>query len=98
MSDALARHDRILRGLIQQHGGQVVKGSGDGIWSVFEHAGMALDAAVSMQSALRATSWGGLGELRVRIALHTGEAEPRDGDYFGQTPNRVARLIELARG
>src|SRR5438876_12112129 len=36
--------------------------------------------------------------LRVRMALHTGEAEHRDGDYFGQPLNRVARLLSSGHG
>src|SRR6185436_4569189 len=37
-------------------------------------------------------------ELRVRIALHTGTAELRDGDYFGAPLNRVARILALSHG
>ncbi len=37
-------------------------------------------------------------EIRVRIAIHTGEAELRDGDYFGPTVNRTARLRATAHG
>src|SRR6185295_16667522 len=34
--------------------------------------------------------------LRVRIGIHTGIAEARDGDYYGTTVNRAARLMALA--
>lgn len=98
MSDALALHDRILHDLVVRHGGHVVKGAGDGIWSTFEDPKRALDVAVAIQSALHATAWGPLGELHVRIVVHGGPAEYRNGDYFGITTNRVARLLELAKG
>lgn len=98
MSGALALHDRILRELVMQHGGHVVKGAGDGIWSTFDAPKQALDVAVAIQTTLRATAWGPLGELHVRVVVHAGPAEYRDGDYFGITTNRVARLLELAKG
>jgi class 3 adenylate cyclase len=37
-------------------------------------------------------------QLKVRIALHTGEADLRDGDYYGTVINRCARLRALAVG
>lgn len=98
MSRALARHDEILKRVIEAHLGHVVKGSGDGLWAVFDHPGQAIRAALAAQAALQGTPWGRLGDLRVRIAVHTGDAEWRDGDYYGPTPNRLARLIELAHG
>ena len=98
MSIALARHDYLLRDLIAQHGGEVIKGTGDGVWAAFEQPAAALDAALAIQAEIRTTSWGEVGELRVRIALHSGEAEARDGDYFGTNPNLLARLMERARG
>ncbi|MFN8634909.1 MAG: tetratricopeptide repeat protein [Chloroflexota bacterium] len=98
MSVALARHDRILRETVLLYGGRVVKGSGDGIWAVFARPTPAFDAALAIQAAMRATVWGEPGELRVRVAIHAGAAELRDGDYYGSTPNRLARLVERVRG
>jgi class 3 adenylate cyclase len=83
MSDALARHDEILRDAVERHDGQVVKGTGDGIHAVFATADSAVAAAVDAQVAVGAQSWQ-LGEPpRVRMGIHTGVAELRDGDYFG---------------
>lgn len=98
MSAALAVHDRMLREIIPRYGGQVVKGQGDGVWAAFNEPLAALDAALAIQVAMHATSWGALGELRVRIVVHTGEAELRDGEYYGPTANRLARFIERAHG
>ena len=36
--------------------------------------------------------------LNVRMALHSGVAVERDGDYFGPTINRVARLLATGHG
>jgi class 3 adenylate cyclase/tetratricopeptide (TPR) repeat protein len=98
MSVALARHDQILREVVARHGGHVFKGSGDGVWAVFPEPGPALDAALTIQSAMRSTSWGTTEDLRVRVAVHSGGAEFRDGDFYGQTPNLLSRLIERVRG
>ena len=98
MRAALLRHDAILHELIALHSGNVFKTTGDGFDAVFSRADAALDAAVAIRDAIERTSWSALGELRLRIALHTGEAEARNGDYFGQTVNRVARLLDMAEG
>ena len=98
MHDALARHDAILRGAVSSCGGYVVKGTGDGVHAVFATPSGALDAAVAAQLALSAEPWPELAELRVRMGVHTGEAEHRGGDYYGPTVNRAARLMSVAHG
>ena len=98
MSAALARHDEIIGNAIASHGGHVVKMRGDGFHAVFGAATDALRAAMEAQSALTAESWGATGPLLVRTGLHTGEAEQRDGDYFGTAVNRAARVMTIAHG
>lgn len=98
MQDALARHDAIVRGAIESHGGSVVKGAGDGGFSVFSAVGDALRAGAAVQLGLAAEAWGATGPLRVRVGIHTGEAQCRDGDYFGPVLNRAARLMAVAHG
>jgi predicted ATPase/class 3 adenylate cyclase len=95
---ALARHDEILRDAIGAHGGAVVKTTGDGCLAAFATAPAAVAATVEMQRTLAAETWPDTGPLRVRIGLHTGTAEIRDGDYFGTTLNRAARLMATAHG
>jgi len=53
---------------------------------------------MAVQFVLLQEEWGETGPLKVRMGLHTGEAEERDGDYFGQRLNRAARLQSLAYG
>ncbi len=76
----------------------VFKTVGDGVHAVFATRADALAAALAAQRALHAEPWGATGPLRVRMALHTGAAELRDGDYFGAPLNRVARILALGHG
>jgi predicted ATPase/class 3 adenylate cyclase len=98
MPAALARHDALLRQAVEAHGGAVVKTTGDGLHAAFASAPAAADAAIAAQQALQAEGWDDTGPLRARIALHTGEAELRDGDYYGPALNRAARLMAAAHG
>lgn len=95
---ALAWHDAVLRNAIQHNGGAVFKTMGDAFYAVFPSAAQGVAAAVDCQRGLSEREWPQFGLLRVRIALHCGPAEQRDGDYFGGTLNRIARLIATAHG
>ena len=79
---ALAAHDEVLRSAIEAHGGFMFKHTGDGVCAAFASPSSAVDAAVAAQRAL---------ELPVRMGIATGEADLRDGDYFGTVLNRAAR-------
>jgi len=98
MQIALARHDVILRQSIETHGGHVFKTAGDAFFAAFSAPWPALDAALGMQQALQAEAWPPQSPIRVRMALHSGAAELRDGDYFGQPLNQVARLLSTGHG
>jgi predicted ATPase/class 3 adenylate cyclase len=98
MQASLARHDEILRDATEQHGGYVFKTVGDAFCAAFPTAPDALEAAISAQRVLHAGGQDDESQLRVRMALHTGAAEERGGDYFGPTLNRVARLLSAGHG
>jgi class 3 adenylate cyclase len=98
MQGALARHDEIVRDAIERHGGHVVKTTGDGFHAVFASARNANDAAAAAQRALGAESCATPEALRVRMGIHSGPAELRDGDYYGTAVNRAARLMSAAHG
>ncbi len=98
MRAALGRHDGLLRDAIEARGGYIFKTVGDAVCAAFETAPDALAAAVAAQHALQAERWGDLGRLPVRMALHTGAAEARDGDYFGASLSRVSRLLSAGHG
>src|SRR5215216_4477901 len=98
MSEALALHDRILRDAVEERGGYVFKTVGDAFCCAFPTTPDALEAALEAQRTLLSSEWQETGPLRVRMALHMGVAEERDGDYFGPPVNRVARLLSAAHG
>ena len=89
MRAALAAHDAVLREAIESHGGFMFKHTGDGVCAAFSSPRSAVDAAVAAQHGL---------ELPVRMGLATGEAELRDGDYFGAVLNRAARVMAAGHG
>ncbi len=98
MRDVIARHDALLQKTIEANGGYVFKTVGDAFCAAFSTATDALNASLTAQRTLQAEEWGEIGSLRIRIGLHTGAAQERDGDYFGPALNRVARLQSAAHG
>jgi predicted ATPase/class 3 adenylate cyclase len=99
MQEALARHDGLLGHAIAAHHGFVFKTVGDQFCASFSDVGDAVAAAVEVQKALGAEDWTRFGlpahrPLGARLALYTGSAEPREGDYFGPPVNRCARLVK----
>ncbi|MDX1691801.1 MAG: adenylate/guanylate cyclase domain-containing protein [Acidimicrobiia bacterium] len=98
MQDALERHDRITAEVVDGAGGHVFKHTGDGVCAVFESPSVAMAAAADLHRALAAETWDPLDDLRVRSAVHTGEADRRGDDFFGATLSRVARLMDAAHG
>jgi predicted ATPase/class 3 adenylate cyclase len=98
MGRALAQHDALLRSVFQAHEGHIFKTVGDAFCVAYAITGDAVTAAVETQRALSAAAWEETGPLRVRMAIHQGEAELRDNDYFGPTLNRVARILSVGHG
>jgi class 3 adenylate cyclase/tetratricopeptide (TPR) repeat protein len=98
MQRALARHDAILRESIERRDGHIFKTMGDAFCAAFARPADAMVAAVAAQRALAAEPWGDAEPGRVRMALHTGTADERAGDYFGPPLNRAARLLEAGHG
>ncbi len=98
MSRALQRHDRVLESAIADHGGYVFTKAGDAFSAAFSSPADAVRAAITAQRELGAAESDEDEPLRVRMALHAGEAEERGGDYYGPPLNRCARLLEVANG
>ena len=98
MKAAVARHDGLMRGAIEASGGYVFKTIGDAFCAAFRTAPEAIRAALAAQRALAKEDFSAVDLLRVRAALHSGYADERDGDYFGPTVNRVARLLSIGHG
>src|ERR1700761_6688298 len=100
MGLALARHDELIEQVVTSRGGRLIKtrGEGDATFSVFDRPSAAAAAAIEMQDAIAHEPWALREPMRIRVALHTGEVELRDGDYFGRAVNRAARLRSWAAG
>ncbi len=98
MQEAVRRHDELLRSIVAQHNGHVFKTLGDAFYCTFARPQDAIVAAVDAQRALQSKDFSAVGGLRVRMALHIGNADERDGDYFGPSVNRVARLLAIGHG
>jgi predicted ATPase/DNA-binding SARP family transcriptional activator len=98
MSEDLTRHDRLLRQAVEEGRGRVFSHTGDGLCAAFPTALGALAAAVAGQCGLLGQEWASAAPLRVRMAIHAGAAEFRDGNYLGPTLNRTARLLSLGHG
>jgi predicted ATPase len=90
------QHDDLLLQVVSTNRGAVFAKGGDGMAIVFGRAGDAIVAAVAAQQAFANEPWPTA--LRVRMGVHTGEAEERGGDYFGPAVNRAARLMSEATG
>src|SRR2546423_151221 len=97
---ALARHDAMAASIVGEFAGVLVKsrGEGDSLFAVFPLANDAAAAACAIQSAFLRESWPNSLALKVRMALHTGDAGLRDGDYYGAAVNRCARLRAVGHG
>jgi class 3 adenylate cyclase len=98
MREALARHDAILRAAAEAHNGFVFKTIGDAFCIAFERPAQAVRAALEAQRTLGTADWGVVGAIKVRMAIHGGIVEGRDGDFFGPPLNRVARLRDAGHG
>ena len=100
MRQVTARHDELIEFLVLQNRGFIVRprGEGDSRFAVFRLATDSVIAASEIQRSFSKEPWGIHLPVRVRIGLHTGEADLRDGDYYGAAVNRCARLRSVAHG
>lgn len=107
MKSALAKHDSILKDAVESNNGHIIKTTGDGIHAVFSTAKDAIQASLEGQREFQTSEFfskhpgegkGSEVSIRVRMGLHTGEAELRDGDYYGGVLNRAARIMSIGHG
>jgi len=89
MRAALVVHDKVVRTAIEGYEGFLFSHTGDGFAAAFASPMSAVNAAIDAQREL---------QLPVRMGLATGEAELRDGDYFGTVLNRAARVMAAGHG
>ncbi len=98
MATAVRRHDELMNAAITRSRGRVFKTMGDQFCAAFSTASDAIAAALDAQRILSAEDWSAVDGLDVRMAIHAGQVEERDGDYFGRPLNKVARLLGVAHG
>lgn len=98
MGRAIERHDALLDESINAHSGYVFKRMGDAFCAAFRTAPDAIAAACESQRALNKEDFSAVDGLKVRMAVHVGQADEQNGDYFGPTVNRVARLLAIGYG
>lgn len=92
----LRAHERRARRLVRQHDGRLVKSQGDGLMLAFKRPDDAVRFAVAFQRELAAAEDGV--PLAVRIGIHTGAAQTRQGDFFGANVAFAARVCSEASG
>ena len=99
MQAAVGQHFSLLRQAIESHGGVLFKTVGDAAQAAFSSAPHAVAVALDAQRSLKAEDWSSIGGLRVRMALHAGEAQPDPtGDYHAPLLNRLSRLLTAGHG
>ncbi|MBY8872951.1 adenylate/guanylate cyclase domain-containing protein [Micromonospora sp. PLK6-60] len=95
----LAEHRRLLRRTLVATDGAELLTEGDSFFLAFPDAGAALAACLNGQRALADHEWPTPDAApRVRMGLHTGWAEPRDGEYASPEVHRAARVAAAAHG
>jgi class 3 adenylate cyclase len=87
-------HDETIKRIVTDHGGEIVKTTGDGFFLAFSQPSSAVEAAIAVQKQLEDQAF----PAEVRIGLHTTEAQDDAGDYHGEGINLAARIGELAQG
>src|ERR687887_840810 len=97
-AEVLSEHQRLLRAAFYEHDGREVHTEGDAFFVAFARASDAIAAAVSAQRSLASRSWPEGVDVRVRMGVHTGEAEVRQGDYVGLDVHRAARICSAGHG
>jgi class 3 adenylate cyclase len=89
---ALAEHRKVLRDAFARHGGVEVDTQGDSAFFAFPTAPAALAGAREASAALS------LGQMRVRMGLHTGTPLVNEDGYFGVDIHGAARIAEVGHG
>ncbi|HZX54139.1 MAG TPA: BTAD domain-containing putative transcriptional regulator, partial [Ilumatobacteraceae bacterium] len=98
MGAVLSTHLRLAAESVTRDGGMPLQTIGDGMLAVFTSAAAAVRCAVEIQREVRSHDWGAVGELGVRIGLHTGVCRLSSNDALGRVPNLASRLQNAGHG
>lgn len=97
-AEMLADHHRLLREQFAAYGGQEIGNQGDSFFVAFTRARDAVLAAAECQRALARHPWRAGANVRVRMGIHTGEAERAADRYVGMAIHRAARISAVGHG
>lgn len=97
MARALETHDELAASAFAAHRAVATKHTGDGSMAVFSSVDAAIGAARDLSRAIQGASWPIDEPLRLRMGIHVGPAEHRDGDYFGTAVSKTARIADAAQ-
>jgi len=96
--DLLSDQRRLLRGVVERHGGSEVDTAGDGSFAAFPTARDGLAAAVAAQRAMAEHPWPAEAVVRMRMALHTGEPRQAERGYHGLGVHLAALPVPVRAG
>ena len=94
----LADIRRLMRAAVRDAGGHEVDARADELFAVFEETAAAVEAALAIQRAMRASAWPGGVDVRVRIGVHHGRPTLTDTGYVGLSVHTAARICYAAHG
>lgn len=97
MAASLEVHDRMMTDEIESGGGTIFTRAGDSFAAAFSDMNDAVSVARRCQRRLAHVNWPGP-NLTVRMGVHVGPAQERDGDYFGPDVNLAARVADAGHG
>jgi predicted ATPase/class 3 adenylate cyclase len=98
MTGAVRRQEGAIRNAIAKNGGETIKTVGDAVFGVFDRPERAVAAAIDAQRRLGSEDFSAVDGLHVRMAVHRGTAEERDGDFYGLAVNRIRRILPIGHG
>ena len=92
------RHHALLQTAMDAYHGHVFQIIGDAFCVAFHRAIDGINAAIDSQRKIQREAWGTT-PIKVRMGLHTGEAERCESNYRGYlTMARVQRVMSVAHG
>src|SRR6516225_3395535 len=77
---------------IAEHGGRIVKTTGDGLLVEFASAVDAVTCAITVQSKMAKRNEGAIVKINFRIGINVGDILVDDNDIFGDGVNVAARV------
>jgi class 3 adenylate cyclase/tetratricopeptide (TPR) repeat protein len=94
----LADHHLIIRSVLAAHDGREVDTQGDAFFAVFSSPTACVAAVIQMQQALQAHAWPAGEQVRVRMGVHTGQAQATATGLVGLDVHRAARVAAAGHG